>query len=246
MNVSDRNIATLNVMLIALQSIVVTGVKGVPPKDTELNAILHQIMINRSKEHLRQVNAIATKRSGARGWDARKELIVVEADHAALVQKNPATYITATMASDMVSDIMAKAMLTDYQVLKAKAAKILRGLGFSDQQIHAKVSTFSGGWRMRIALGKALFREPNILLLDEPTNHLDLPAILWLQEYLIEQTDDMTVVIVSHNREFLNKVTEETIILKDKKLIYHNGDFQDYERNTEEQRVRKQALLDVS
>ncbi|ORZ09277.1 P-loop containing nucleoside triphosphate hydrolase protein [Absidia repens] len=222
----------------------VIGNNKVAPKDTDMNAMVYQIMVNRSKETLRKVNAIATKRSGARGWDARNELVATEAAHAELLEKDPQQYITPAMANDMVTDVMAKAMLTDYEVLKSKAAKILRGLGFSAAQLQSNVSTFSGGWRMRIALAKALFMEPNILLLDEPTNHLDLPAILWLQEYLIEHTDDMTVVIVSHNREFLNNVTEETIILKDKKLKYHNGDFQDYERNTEEQRIRKQALLD--
>lgn len=77
-------------------------------------------------------------------------------------------------------------------------------------------------------------------------NHLDLHAILWLQEYLVNETEGRTVVVVSHDREFLDAVTEETIIFRDKKLKYHAGNYEDYERNTEEQRIRKQALLDVS
>jgi ATPase subunit of ABC transporter with duplicated ATPase domains len=76
-------------------------------------------------------------------------------------------------------------------------------------------------------------------------NHLDLPAILWLQEYLINETTGLTLVIVSHDRAFLNAVTTETIILRDKILKYHAGSFADYESTSEEQRVRKQALLDV-
>ncbi|KAI8099275.1 P-loop containing nucleoside triphosphate hydrolase protein, partial [Halteromyces radiatus] len=213
-------------------------------KDTDLNTVVHQILVNRSKENLRKVDAIATKRSGTRGKIARNQLIETEKEHAELLKKDPNQYITPKMANDLVTDVMAKAALTDYEVLKSKATKIMKGLGFTDEQIGSKVSKFSGGWKMRIALGKALFMEPNILLLDEPTNHLDLPAILWLQEYLLNFTDDMTVVVVSHDREFLNNVTEETIILKDKQLKYHQGDFQDYEKNTEEQRIRKQALLD--
>ena len=74
---------------------------------------------------------------------------------------------------------------------------------------------------------------------------MDLPAILWLQEYLINETDGRTIVIVSHDRSFLSNVTDETIILKEKTLKYHAGSYDDWERNTEEQRIRKQTLLDV-
>lgn len=76
-------------------------------------------------------------------------------------------------------------------------------------------------------------------------NHLDLPAIIWLQEYILNETEGQTIVIVSHDRDFLDTVTEETIIFRDQKLKYHAGNYEDYERNTEEQRVRKQALKDV-
>ncbi|KAG0176109.1 hypothetical protein DFQ28_004938, partial [Apophysomyces sp. BC1034] len=86
--------------------------------------------------------------------------------------------------------------------------------------------------------------EPDVLLLDEPTNHLDLPAILWLQEYLREMIAETTVVVVSHDRAFLNNVTEETIIFRDQKLRYHAGNYEDWEKNTEEQITRKQTMLD--
>lgn len=72
-----------------------------------------------------------------------------------------------------------------------------------------------------------------------------MPAILWLQEYLLNETEDQTIVIVSHDRSFLNAVTEETIIFKDKQLKYHAGNFEDWDRNTEEQRIRKQNMLVV-
>ncbi|KAI9308793.1 P-loop containing nucleoside triphosphate hydrolase protein, partial [Cunninghamella echinulata] len=211
---------------------------------SELNIVLHKISIMRSKENLRKLNAIATKRSGARGLDARKKLVEAERQHEYLINQDPNEAITPDISNEMVTDILTKATMINREAQIAKASKILKGLGFNNDQLQSKVSNFSGGWRMRIALGKALFMEPNILLLDEPTNHLDLPAILWLQEYISNYTDDMTVVIVSHDREFLNNVTEETIILKDKTLRYHAGNFQDYEKNTEEQRIRKQNLLD--
>lgn len=85
----------------------------------------------------------------------------------------------------------------------------------------------------------------NILILYVIANHLDLPAIIWLQEYILNETEGQTIVIVSHDRDFLDAVTEETIIFRDQKLKYHAGNYEDYERNTEEQRIRKQALKDV-
>ncbi|KAI8071252.1 P-loop containing nucleoside triphosphate hydrolase protein [Gongronella butleri] len=213
-------------------------------KDNDMKRAVHQLLIEQSDKNLVKLHAIATKRSGARGWDARNELVDAEAAHKKLVAQDPLTFVTAELMNETVSEVMTKASLVDRDAQLAKAGKILGGLGFTDEEKQQKVAQFSGGWRMRIALAKALFVDPNILLLDEPTNHLDLPAILWLREYILTNTSEMTVVIVSHDREFLSSVTEETIILKDKQLRYHAGNFDDYEQNTEEQRVRKQRLLD--
>jgi ATPase subunit of ABC transporter with duplicated ATPase domains len=82
--------------------------------------------------------------------------------------------------------------------------------------------------------------------LPTSANHLDLPAIVWLQSYLENETEDQTVVIVSHDRNFLDAVTDETIIFRDKKLAYHAGNYEDWERTTEEQRKRKTRLKDAS
>jgi ATP-binding cassette subfamily F protein 3 len=87
---------------------------------------------------------------------------------------------------------------------EANAAKILAGLGFGEKDLHIASKNFSGGWRMRIALAKTLFCNPDILLLDEPTNHLDLDAVMWLEDYV--ESLNITVIIVSHARDFLNKV----------------------------------------
>ena len=78
-----------------------------------------------------------------------------------------------------------------------------------------------------------------------PANHLDLPAIIWLQSYLTNETDGQTIVVVSHDRNFLDAVTEETIIFRNQKLTYHPGNYDDWERNTEEQRKRKTRLKEV-
>jgi ATP-binding cassette subfamily F protein 1 len=87
---------------------------------------------------------------------------------------------------------------------ESKAAKILNGLGFTPAMQGRATSTFSGGWRMRISLARALYVTPTLLLLDEPTNHLDLRAVLWLEEYL--QRWKKTLIVVSHDRDFLDTV----------------------------------------
>ncbi|KAH7922337.1 P-loop containing nucleoside triphosphate hydrolase protein [Leucogyrophana mollusca] len=210
-----------------------------------VNTIVYKILLARSLARVTAARQLALKRSGQRGHDARQQQLKVETEHASLQAQDPQAYVTPAMTTDVITDVFEKFGLIDLEARKARARKILRGLGFSEKEADASVHTLSGGWRMKVALAKSLFMGPDILLLDEPTNHLDLPAILWLQDYLLNETDGITIVIVSHDRAFLNAVTDETIILRDKSLKYHAGNFDDYEQNTEEQRIRKQALLDI-
>jgi len=92
--------------------------------------------------------------------------------------------------------------LIDASNAESKAIHILTGLGFKQEELGRLAKHFSGGWRMRIAIAKVIFSEPEILLLDEPTNHLDLVALIWLEQYV--KNLDITVMIVSHARDFLN------------------------------------------
>ncbi|KAG0697981.1 P-loop containing nucleoside triphosphate hydrolase protein [Suillus ampliporus] len=229
----------------ALRAILGDTPHSTSSNSAQLNIALHSILISRMETRVIAAQQLAQKRSGARGWDARKAQIVMETEFTALKAQDPQVYVSQDMASDLITDVFDKFALIDLDARKAKARKILRGLGFEEAQVEARVRTLSGGWRMQIALAKALFVGPDILLLDEPTNHLDLPAILWLQEYLINETAGLTLVVVAHDRAFLNAVTTETIILRDKMLKYHAGSFADYESTSEEQRVRKQGLLDL-
>lgn len=228
-----------------LHAIIGDAPQSTSSSTAQLNAALHNILVSRMEARVITAQQLAQKRSGTRGHDARQAQLAIETEFAALKTQDPQVYISSDMATELITDVFDKFALINFDARKAKARKILRGLGFEEAQADARVQTLSGGWRMQIALAKALFVGPDILLLDEPTNHLDLPAILWLQEYLINETTGVTLVIVSHDRAFLNAVTTETIILRDKMLKYHAGSFADYESTSEEQRVRKQALLDV-
>src|ERR1700748_738607 len=110
--------------------------------------------------------------------------------------------------------------------IEYKAHEILAGLGFSEADTHRKLSTFSGGWRMRVMLAKILLQAPDILLLDEPTNHLDLPSIVWLEEYL--KAFEGAIVIVSHDRWFLDKVINRTVESRKGKLTVYAGNYSFY------------------
>eukprot|EP00002_Diphylleia_rotans_P033358 TRINITY_DN7081_c0_g3_i1.p1 TRINITY_DN7081_c0_g3~~TRINITY_DN7081_c0_g3_i1.p1 ORF type:complete len:736 (-),score=189.25 TRINITY_DN7081_c0_g3_i1:125-2332(-) len=114
----------------------------------------------------------------------------------------------------------------------ARAASILAGLGFTTEDQQRKTKEFSGGWRMRVALARALFISPDILLLDEPTNHLDLHAVLWLEDYLLSWSK--TLIIVSHAREFLNSVVTDILHFHDKTIKRYKGNYDEYEQQRAE------------
>ncbi|KAG2629207.1 hypothetical protein PVAP13_3KG397900 [Panicum virgatum] len=114
----------------------------------------------------------------------------------------------------------------DAATAEKRAAEILFGLGFTKQMQAKKTKDFSGGWRMRIALARALFMNPTILLLDEPTNHLDLEACVWLEETL--KKFDRILVVISHSQDFLNGVCTNIIHMQNKKLKLYTGNYDQY------------------
>lgn len=117
----------------------------------------------------------------------------------------------------------------------ARAARILKGLGFEDAAQGLPLASFSGGWRMRVALAGVLFLEPDLLLLDEPTNHLDLEAAMWLEEHL--RRYPRTLVLVSHDRDFLNSVPERICHLEGRKLTVYQGGYDQFERQRREKLI---------
>jgi len=111
---------------------------------------------------------------------------------------------------------------------KARAAQLLNGLGFANDTLERPVSSFSGGWRMRLNLARALMHRADLLLLDEPTNHLDLEAILWLEQYLARYPG--SILLVSHDREFLNACVNRIAHVHDQAINCYTGDYDDFER----------------
>jgi len=110
---------------------------------------------------------------------------------------------------DRMAELQSIADLKDVDSLNSKVSKVMDLMGFQAEEGEYQVSMFSGGWKMRIGLGKVLLREPNVLLLDEPTNHLDLESVEWLEEFLRNQ--NLPMVIVSHDREFLDQVCTKVV-----------------------------------
>ncbi|MGI8634464.1 MAG: ABC-F family ATP-binding cassette domain-containing protein, partial [Segetibacter sp.] len=112
-----------------------------------------------------------------------------------------------------------------------KAEEVLHGLGFSNEDLEKPYKQFSGGWRMRVLLAKMILQAPDVLLLDEPTNHLDLPSIEWLEKYLLNYKG--SVVIVSHDKFFLNRMVNKIVELYQKQLHIYTGNYDYYEKEKE-------------
>jgi ATP-binding cassette subfamily F protein 3 len=150
----------------------------------------------------------------------------------------------ADSATDPKAIAAAHARLVEIQAhaAPARAARILAGLGFDEAAQNRPCREFSGGWRMRVALAALLFVEPDLLLLDEPTNHLDLEASLWLEDYLRRYPG--TVVLVSHDRDLLNRVATQILHLENAKLTSYPGDYDRFER-TRRERLELDAKLRV-
>ncbi|CAG9199501.1 ABC transporter ATP-binding protein YheS [Burkholderia gladioli] len=123
----------------------------------------------------------------------------------------------------------------------SRAQALILGLGFSEAQLDQPVNSFSGGWRMRLQLARALMCPSDLLLLDEPTNHLDLDALVWLEAWLKRYQG--TLVVISHDREFLDAVTQVTVHVDNAKLVRYGGNYSKFEEMRAEQMVLQQAAM---
>lgn len=125
------------------------------------------------------------------------------------------------------TDALHEIDLLDGYNINHKAEEVLHGLGFTTKDLSRPYLEFSGGWRMRVLLAKMILQAPDVLLLDEPTNHLDLPSIEWLEKYLIHYKG--SVVIVSHDKYFLNKMVNKIVEVYQQQLNFYTGDYEYYE-----------------
>ncbi len=141
-----------------------------------------------------------------------------------------------------IADIYQQLSDMDAYSAPSKAARLLTGLGFKEHQLSEPFASFSGGWQMRVVLAAALFVEPEILLLDEPTNHLDLEAIMWLERYLASYP--YTLLIISHDREVLNKCIDHVIHVDRQKLTPYTGNYDAFERERAEKLGLQQKMFE--
>ncbi|MCA1439003.1 ABC-F family ATP-binding cassette domain-containing protein [Ensifer sp. IC4062] len=155
--------------------------------------------------------------------------IVLKAD-----KERTALIAEAETATDphRIADIQTRLADIGAHSAEARAASILAGLGFDHEAQQRPASSFSGGWRMRVALAAVLFSEPDLLLLDEPTNYLDLEGTLWLEDYIRRYPH--TVIIISHDRDLLNTAVNAIVHLDQKKLTFYRGSYDQFERQKAE------------
>ncbi|KAJ7228264.1 P-loop containing nucleoside triphosphate hydrolase protein [Mycena pura] len=217
----------------------------------ETQRIVYELRREKRRWELQEARKVASRRSGARGKDARLEEIKAEEN-----LKQAEILLEGVGTAEIDPDIMNQAleMLQDVQVTldlletsstEARAASILYGLGFTQDMMDGPYTSLSGGWRSRCSLATSLLVHSDVLLLDEPSNFLDLEAVIWLEGFLSSQS--RTLVLVSHDQEFLNNVVEETIILRNKTLEYFEGTpaaFEVNERKKRKQLAGAQEALD--
>jgi ATP-binding cassette subfamily F protein 3 len=157
--------------------------------------------------------------------DSERAALLAEAEHASDAHRIAEIY-------ERLNDI-------DAHAAPARAATVLAGLGFDEPMQNRPLSSYSGGWRMRVALAAVLFSQPDLLLLDEPTNHLDLEATLWLETYL--QSWPNALVLVSHDRNILNSCITHILHLDERRLTLYGGNYDRFEQLREEQRLHLAA-----
>lgn len=208
----------------------VVGARGIPiPKNIDIYHLKHEIdageetaleaVLSCDDERIR----LQTEADKLSEWMALEEGEAKDEDGNA---------IPSDQIADRLNEIYERLDELDADTAELRARTILKGLTFSNAMMDKKTKEFSGGWRMRIALARALFIQPTLLLLDEPTNHLDMEACVWLEDYLSKW--NKILLLISHSQEFLNSVCTNIIHISAKKMEYYNGNYDTYVQTRKE------------
>ena len=155
---------------------------------------------------------------------AFKEVVGIERQIEAVIKKLETEYSDNLV--EKLTKLQEKYDHLDGYTIQSKAEEVLEGIGFTTADLHRPLKEFSGGWRMRVMLAKLLLEKPSLLMLDEPTNHLDLPSIQWVENYL--RTYEGAVMVVSHDRIFLDNVITKTVDVTQQQLITYEGNYSFY------------------
>ncbi|KAL8277263.1 hypothetical protein RQP46_010332 [Phenoliferia psychrophenolica] len=213
----------------------------------ETQRIVREIRLEKRRKELVEARKVASRRSGTRGKEARMEEIKAEervAEAEASLAETEVDPEVVAQALEMLQDSQVRVDLLETSTTDARAATILAGLGFTLEMMSSPFTSLSGGWRSRCSLAVSLLVQSDILLLDEPSNFLDLEAIIWLEQFL--SSEPRTLVLISHDQEFLANTVEETIILRGKTLRYFEGTPRAFEVNERKERRKllgqKEAL----
>ena len=148
----------------------------------------------------------------------------------------------ASQQGELIAELHHRLLDIEGYAAKARAAELLSGLGFSQANLQQAVATFSGGWRVRLNLARALMCRSDLLLLDEPTNHLDLDAVIWLEGWL--QAYRGTLILISHDRDFLDAIVNHIAHIEQQTLTLYRGGYSDFERQRAEKLALQQALFE--
>ncbi len=196
------------------------------------------------------VGEMAGRSAAAEVMDGAGPVSVVAAElkelEAAMIDPESADEMDAIL--ERYGEVQARFEELDGYALEARAREVLAGLGFSQEMMDGDVGKLSGGWKMRVALGRILLMRPDAMLLDEPSNHLDLESLIWLEQFL--RTYDGALLMTSHDREFMNRIVTKVVEIDGGSLTEYSGDYAFYEqqralneRQQQAQFERQQAML---
>ena len=205
-------------------------------KSTLFGLILNELQPDQGDIEVQRGVRIGIVAQEAPGGDMTPQDVVLAADleRAALLHE-----ADHSDDGERLAEVHMRLVDIDAHTAPMRAAEILAGLGFTEDMQQQPMSSFSGGWRMRVALAAALFAQPELLLLDEPTNHLDLEATVWLEAYL--QKYPHTLLVISHDRQILNACVDHILHLDSKQLTFYSGNYDWFEKMRAERMAQSRA-----